>query len=135
MGEILLADVAAGRNAEGETPGGRGKLSGKRTVTPCILWREPVKGPPKGKAQNFRAEGNLSGKRTGELRNCSEAPLSFLVIPYDGSGIGFLLHGAGKRGEIHISGVEFFVKAYQTDVFVVECGGNNGWRTKNYQAL
>jgi hypothetical protein len=135
MGEIPRADVTAAWNAEGETPIRRGKLSGKRTVIHRILWREPVKGPPKGKAQSFRAEGNLSGKRTGELRNCSEVPLSFLVIPYDGFRIGFLPHGAGKRGEIHISGVEFFVKAYQTDVFVVECGGNNGWRTKNYQAL
>ncbi len=80
MGEIPLADVAAGRNAEGETPGGRGKLSGKRTVTHCILWREPVKGPPKGKAQSLRAEGNLnlSGKRTGELQNIPELPFFFL---------------------------------------------------------
>jgi hypothetical protein len=78
MGEIPLADVVAGRNAEGETPGGRGKLSGKRTVTPCILWREPVKGPPKGKAQSLRAEGNLSGKRTGEFRNIPELPCFFL---------------------------------------------------------
>jgi len=96
MGEIPRADFTVAWNAEGETPIRWGKLSGKRTVIHHILWREPVKGPPKGKAQSFRAEGNLSGKRTGELRNCFGAPLSF------------------------------FVKAYQTDVFVAECGGNNG---------
>jgi len=96
MGEIPRADLTAAWNAEGETPIRWGNLSGERTVTPCILWREPFVRPPKGKAQSFRAEGNLSGKRTGELRNCFGAPLSF------------------------------FVKAYQTDVFVAECGGNNG---------
>jgi hypothetical protein len=94
MGEIPLADVVAGRNAEGETPGGRGKLSGKRTVTPCILWREPVKGPPKGKTHGFCAKGNLSGKRTGEPRDNPEAPLFFLSINYHGPGIGALPNGA-----------------------------------------
>jgi hypothetical protein len=50
-GEIPRADVAAGRGAEGETPIGRGKLSGKRTVIHCIPWRELIVRPPKGKAQ------------------------------------------------------------------------------------
>ena len=37
-----------------------------------------MKGPPKGKAQSLRAEGNLSGKRTGELRNIPALPCIFL---------------------------------------------------------
>ncbi|KPK23872.1 MAG: hypothetical protein AMK69_17235 [Nitrospira bacterium SG8_3] len=36
--------------AEGATPVIKwGKLSGKRTAIPWILWRAPFKGPPKGK--------------------------------------------------------------------------------------
>jgi len=83
-GEIPRVDLAAGRGAEGETPKGRGKLSGKRTVIHCIPWREPFVRPPKGKAHTPWAKGNLSGKRTGELRNDFEAPLFFLTGYYHG---------------------------------------------------
>jgi hypothetical protein len=69
--------VVVGWDAEGETPIERGKLSGKRTVIYHILWRELFVRPPKGKAQSLRAKGNLSGKRTGELWDCSEAPLFY----------------------------------------------------------
>jgi hypothetical protein len=99
MGEIPRVEGVASRGAEGETPIRRGKLSGKRTVAYCILWREPLVRPPKGKARSFRVKGNLSGKRTGELWMHSKAPLFFLGRSYYGSGIGALPHGA-IRGEI-----------------------------------
>ena len=93
MGEISQADSTGPRGAEGETPGRRGKLSGKRTVTPRILWRESFVRPPKGKASSLWAKGNLSGKRTGEPRDNPKAPL-FFGMHYHGPGIGALPNGA-----------------------------------------
>jgi hypothetical protein len=81
----------------------RGKLSGKRTVIHHILWRELFVRPPKGKAQSIRAAGNLSGKRTGELRDYSEAPF-FLGVHYHDHGIGGLLHGAITELKYNFSG-------------------------------
>jgi hypothetical protein len=70
MGErSCQANILAGWDAEGVTPyESGGKLSGKRTLIRSILWRESVKGPPKGKGCSHRTEVNLSGnKDRGDL--------------------------------------------------------------------
>jgi len=56
-----------------------------------------------GESPKPAGEGNLSGKRTGELRNYSEAPF-FLGVHYHDHGIGGLLQGAITELKYNFSG-------------------------------